>query len=284
MLAWLLLGVVAVLAWVGLAKATNAASRRIPPAWLLGPKFLGYGGLAVGGALALLLVALPALIAVLWRPIAGHDLLTSVVTVAGTIGSLSAVLRILRKPLARFAPALGGLVFAALLLFLLCRWALGAMVVAPSDRVWPWVLAAAVALLALHLSGPVEWWSLAGFYRGRLRSAFATYRDATGVRVRSYENGNVAAPPDRVEPDLSDFPRRDPATGLGTPLTVCASATVTGRSMRTHYGIPALSVTFSPSRVRLFAPRDEDGLWDVYECPTTAMETLRRTGCPGSPR
>ena len=75
--AWLLLGVVAVLAWVGLAKATNAASRRIPPAWLLVPKFLGYGGLAIGGALALVLVALPALISLLWRPIAGHDLFTT---------------------------------------------------------------------------------------------------------------------------------------------------------------------------------------------------------------
>lgn len=87
-------------------------------------------------------------------------------------------------------------------------------------------------------------------------------------------------PPDRVKQALSDFPRRDPATGLGTPLTVCASATVTGRSMRTHYGLPALSVTFSPSRVRLFAPRDEDGMWDVYECPAAAMETLRPHGLP----
>ena len=54
----------------------------------------------------------------------------------------------------------------------------------------------------------------------------------------------------------------------GTPLTICASATVTGRGVRTHYGVPALSVTFSPEAVRLFAPLEEDGLWQRYECPT----------------
>jgi hypothetical protein len=50
--------------------------------------------------------------------------------------------------------------------------------------------------------------------------------------------------------------------------------------VRTHYGIPSLSVTFSPTAVRLFVPMEEDGLWQVHECPTAALETLRPRGLP----
>ena len=282
-LAWLGVGLLFVLVWVLLSKFTDASGATVPPAWLLIPKFLGYGGLAVGAALLIVLGVLPVLIDVLWRPVAAHDLLTSLVAVVGAIGSASAVFRLLRKPLAKLAPVLGGVLFALVLLFLLCRWSLSAMTVAPQDRDGTLVLVAIAVLLAVHLGGTIEFWSLAAFYRGKLRSAFATYRVAgpAGVRARAYVNNNVASQGERVEPALAELPARTPATPWGTPLTVCASATVTGRGVRTHYGVPALSVTFSPTAVRLFAPLEEDGLWQRYECPTAAMETLR----PGlSPR
>ncbi|MCW2795839.1 hypothetical protein [Nocardioides sp.] len=276
-LGWFCVGLVFVLLWVVLAKFTDVAGATTPPAWLLGPKLLGYGGLAVGAALLIVLGGIPLLIDALWRPVAAHDLLTTVVAVVGAIGSASAVLRILRKPLAKLAPTLGGALFALVLLFLLCRWALAAMTTAPQDRHTTALVVVAVALVVVHLCGAAEFWSLAAFYRGKLRSSFATYRveDSGGVRARPYVNNDVAAAGERVEPGLDTLPERSATTPTGTPLTICASATVSGRGVRTHYGVPALSVTFSPGSVRLFAPLEEDGLWQRYECPTVAMETLR---------
>ncbi len=282
--AWLLVGVAFVVLWVAAGQFSGASGRSTPPAWLLLPKFLGYGGLAIGTLLAAALVGVPLLIELIWRPVATHDLLTSVVTVAGALGSAGAVLRILRKPLARFAPVLGGLVFGALLLFLVCRWGLGAMAAAPADRHVVLLVVVVVVLLALHLLGTSEFWSLAAFYRGKVRAAFATYRllGADGVvRARAYVNNDTAGDGQRVEPALAELPVRGATTPAGTPLTICASATVTGPGVRTHYGVPALSVTFSPTAVRLFVPQEEDGLWQRHECAAADLETLR----PGwSPR
>ncbi|MFC4782912.1 hypothetical protein ACT8ZV_00425 [Nocardioides sp. MAHUQ-72] len=282
-LVWLAVGVVAVVLWVAAGKFSDASGRTVPPAWLLVPKFLGYGGLAVAALLAAALVVVPMLIELLWRPVAAHDLFTSVVTVAGALGSAGAVFRILRKPLARFAPVLGGVVFGALLLFLVCRWGLGAMAAAPADRHLVLLVVVVVVLLALHLLGTSEFWSLAAFYRGKLRSAFATYRllGSDGVvRARAYVNNDTATGDERVEPALAALPVRSAAEPTGTPLTICASATVTGRGVRTHYGVPALSVTFSPTAVRLFVPQEEDGLWQRYECSAADLGTLRPSWSP----
>ncbi len=59
-----------------------------------------------------------------------------------------------------------------------------------------------------------------------------------------------------------------------TPLTICTAASVTGREVRTHYGIPALSMTFSPHYVRLFAPVTGEGEWRAYSAPTAHMSQL----------
>ena len=278
---WLGIGLGFVLVWVLAAKAAEVIGRADPPGWLLGPKYLGYGGLGFAAALALVLGALPWAIGVLWQPIATNRLLTDLVAVAGALGSATAVLRLLRKPLARVAPGLGGLLFALVLLFLLCRWALDAMTADPDARTLVPLALVAAALLIVHFGGAPEFWALGGFYRGKLRSAFATYRvtGRTGVRARAYVNNDRPLQGERVEPSLTQLPVRDPATspipGPSTPLTICASATIVGRQVRTHYGIPALSLTFSPREVRLFAPLEENGLWQEYACPTTAMDTLR---------
>ena len=215
---------------------------------------------------------LPLLIRALWAPVDGHDLLTSVVAIGGALGSAAAVGRVLRKPLARFAPTIGGLLFAGLLLFLACRFALDAIRTGPGDGEWiPWAIVVGL-LLVLHVGGAAEFWSLAAFYRGKLRAAFATYRD--GTQVRAYDNNSKPSPGNEIEPDLASLlPHRVPGDH-GTPLTICASATISGRDVRTHYGIPALSMTFSPTSVRLFAPLEENGLWQKYECSTAEMASL----------
>ncbi|RYP86891.1 patatin-like phospholipase family protein [Nocardioides guangzhouensis] len=274
---WLGVGLGVVLAWVLAAKASEVIGRADPPAWLLALKYLGYGGLALAAALALVLGALPWMIGALWQPISTNQVLTDLVAVAGAVGSAGAVLRLLRKPLAKVAPWLGGVLFALVLLFLLCRWALGAMAADPDARTLVPLALALVALLIVHFGGAPEFWSLGAFYRGKLRSAFATYRltGPTGVRARAYVNNDRPLEGERIEPSLSQIPARDPATGSGTPLTICASATIVGRQVRTHYGIPALSVTFSPSHVRLFAPLEENGLWQQYSCTTADMDRLR---------
>lgn len=276
-LVWLGLGLGFVLVWVFAAKISEIAGRADPPVWLIVPKYLGYGGLGVAAALAFVLGLVPWLLGTLWRPVSANDLLTDLVALAAALGSAGAVLQLLRRPLARFAPVLGGLLFAAVLLFLLCRWALDAMSEAPSERNVVEVVVVVVVLLALHFGGAAEFWSLAAYYRGKLRAGFATYRvhGQGGVRARAYVNNDRAGEDDRVEPSLSSLPVRVPGTGAGTPLTICASATVIGRQVRTHYGIPALSVTFTPAAVRMFAPLEEDGLWQRYECPTAAMDALR---------
>ena len=274
---WLGLGLGFVLVWVLAAKAAEIIGRADPPSWLLGPKYLGYGGLGVAAALGLVLGVLPWAIGTLWESISANSLRTDLVAVAGAVGSTTAVFRLLRKPLARLAPWIGGLLFAMVLLFLLCRWTLDAMAADPDVRSLVPLLLVLAALLVVHFSGAPEFWSLAAFYRGKLRSAFGTYRVAypRGVRAKAYANDDRAPEGERVEPSLSQLPVRDPATGTGTPLTICASATIVGRQVRTHYGIPALSVTFTPTAVRLFAPLEENGLWQQYECTTAEMDALR---------
>jgi hypothetical protein len=282
-LAWLALGLAFVVVWVLLAKLAEVIGRPDPPAWLLVPKYMAYGGLGMAAALFVVLGLLPLLVGTLWRPVAGHDLLTNVVAVVGAIGSASAVFRLLRKPLEKVAPLLGGVLFVLLLAFLVCRWALDAMRTDPAERSWVSLVVVVALLVLVHFGGAVEFWSLAPFYRGKLRGAFATYRVAgpAGVEARAYANNDRPLQGERIEPALADLPVRvpdgthRPGQPEGTPLTICASATVSGRQVRTHYGIPALSVTFTPERVRMFAPLEQDGRWQDYEVSTTALEVLR---------
>ena len=178
----------------------------------------------------------------------------------------------------------GGVLFALLLLFLASRWALTAVRSGPWDGAWvPWAVVV-VALLVVHAALSAESWSLAAFYRGKLRLGFATYRlpwasNARGVEVRAYANGDAGVDDRHPEPTLSTLSSRTSGPG-GTPLTVCAAATVTGREVRTHYGIPAISVTFSPDHVRTFWPEEANGLWRAQECTTEEMESLMPRGGP----
>lgn len=275
-LGWAAVGVVALVAWILLAKQLEVRGKA-PAAWLMVPKYVAYSSLAIAACLAVMLALVPALMDVLWRPVSANSALTHLVALAGGLGSGSAVLRLLRRPLANLAPVIGGVLFGAALGYVGILWMLDAMIADP-DRRHVGVMAAFVAgLLLLHFLGTIELWSLAAFYRGKIRAAFATYRRRPddGLEARAYANGGARRPGVVPEPLLSSLDQRGPGH-RGTPLTVCASATVTGRGTRTHAGIPALSVTFDPRHVRVFAPLEGDGRWKRYECSTADIETLTR--------
>ena len=277
-LGWLAVGVAGVLVWVLAAKVVEVRGRAEPPAWLTIPKYVGYSGLALAGALALLLAGVPAAMDLLWRPVSAHAVLTNLVGVAGGLGSAGAVLRLLRKPLAKLAPVIGGTLFGLALAYVGVLWTLQGMTADPAARHGRLMLAFVVGLLLIHFLGTVEFWSLAAFYRGRIRAAFATYRPVTDepgpVIARPYDNGGSVR--GRVpEPTLHSLRLRGDDL-VGTPLKICASATVTGRSVRTHAGIPALSVTFDPEHVRMYVPLEGDGRWKQYSAPTEAVDALMR--------
>jgi hypothetical protein len=277
-LGWLAVGLLGVLVWVLAAKAVEVLGAAEPPGWLAVPKLVGYSGLALAATLALLLAGIPAAMDLLWRPFSAHAVVTSLVAVAGWLGSGAAVLRLLRKPLAHLAPAIGGTLFGLALAYVGLLWTLDGMTVDPAARRYWLMLAVAVGLLLIHFLGTIEFWSLAAFYRGKIRAAFATYRPEAAVAL-PYDNGTSTKGDRKPEPLLETLKRRDGTTrgdGAmdGTPLTICASATVTGKSVRTHAGIPALSVTFDPEEVRMNVPLDEDGHWKQYAASTASINAL----------
>jgi hypothetical protein len=187
---------------------------------------------------------------------------------------------VLRKPAARFAPVLGGVVFFVLLVFLTAYWAHGAATA--FDEFWadPWTVhgagwwLVALAVLALvHLLATPEWWSLAAFYRGKLRLAYATYRDQGELLV--YQNDDSGEPENRREPAFHSYDVRVTPGDRGTPLTICATASVSNRSVRTHYNIPAMSTTFTPQRVTTFVPLDDDGTFAEWWSWSDHLDSLR---------
>lgn len=268
-LIWLGAGIGSILIWVVLAKRNevNRTGGESPPSFLLILKVLGYGGLGLAALLGLLLVGLPLLIARLWDPVEGNGLGAALLTILGALGSAGALLRILRKPLARFAPLIAGALFTLLLLFVTSVWALSALAAAPDERYTKLWITAIVGLLLVHFTTSAEWWSLSAFYRGKLRAGFATYRPTPDTAYAlPYANGNDGSSARLAEPDLMSL--------SSSPLTICTAAAVSGREVRTHYGIPALSMTFSPNHVRLFAPLTGEGEWRVYAARTADMSAL----------
>jgi hypothetical protein len=285
--AWLLVGIAFMFLWVLAGKAVAVArddtaeattADRAGAVLLVLLKYVGYSGLAISAVCAVVLAGLPLGLELLWRPVSANALMANVIAVIGGIASASAVLRLLRRPLARFAPVIGGAIFALVLAYLGGLWTLGAMTAAVDERHTVALPVVLVVLLAIHLLGSVEMWSLAPFYRGKIRGAFATYRD--GDVVHSFRSAGVAGSAhNRPEPSLWELAEH-------TPLTVCASATVRARGVRTHANIPALSVTFCPDHVRVFLPRESDGEFECFECAPQALDVLlggHRPGTPGTP-
>ena len=164
---------------------------------------------------------------------------------------------------------------------------MGGAATTPISHTWstwnslPRWLAICAALLLLQVFVSPEKWSLAAFYRGKLRLAYATYRRhpdrAPADILEVYRNDTATSEAAEREPYLHTFAKRSsaPAAGVAeTPLVICATATVTSRAVRTHHGIPALSVTFDPDNVTVYVPHNDRGTWGEYKAPTRVINAL----------
>ncbi|TCC30464.1 hypothetical protein [Kribbella sindirgiensis] len=242
-------------------------------------KRASYGAFALGALLALALWGFVELVGA----VAHLSFATLVATAGASAGVVGSVVRILRKPAARFAPMLGGIAFVVVGLGVtaLATWTAAKYEVTWSGddlfswrSGWNWVLA--LVLLTIVLLGPSsESWSLAPFYRGKLRLAYATYRTEQTpgeLRVQPYDNDVPGTPDAKREPGLSAF--NYDTTAVRTPLVVCTTSTVTSRAVRTRYGTPALSVTFDPERTILHLPQDGRGNTLQFAASTRVLDRL----------
>lgn len=283
LLLWVLVGTVA----TGAAKKPGAA--RVVLQTL---RAISYGALGAG---AVLLVALWGYVELVG--LVAHASLAAVISaIGGSLGVIGTVVRILRQPAARFAPMLGGVVFlvVGLCLAALATWTAaeyGMTRSAFTPQFWHWHfdwssgwnwVAVFLVLIGVQLWVSPERWSLAPFYRGKLRLAYATYRktNGDGQKLETYQNDNVASNNAEREPVLYDFIKRTNGPVIDekktTPLVICATSTVSSRAVRGHYGTPALSVTFDPNRVTLHLPQDKRGVWLDYSAPTEVIDRLGR--------
>ena len=294
---WLALGAFMSAMWVLVTKIKPVRLHAV--AVLKVFKAATRGSLVLGLVLAVLLLGFPYLVQVVYR----WDWQAAGGAAAGLAGSLGALVRVLMKRSAPLAAKLGGVAFIALLvlgsgwvavrILALDDWAhshaLRAVVIAPAGVI-------AVAWLFKP-----ELWSLNAFYRGKLRMAYAVRRivgaegetavayvndaDSTNVAGRPIalrdENGQLRVPPpdqmDRSEPtkslrEVACVAEPSLSQLAGTPLTICAAAHVTTRSVSAHYGIPAMSFTFAPDAVRTYVPLDDEGRFAKIECSTDDLE------------
>jgi hypothetical protein len=252
-------------AWlVGLVRRVHQAMRPVVIA------------LAVAtAALAVVLLALPALtyyVASLASPVAGTS--TSLAWLSGTLsamsglGVLAAAGRVLAAPMAKIAPRLGGALLALVATVVGALWAANAAVGGTDDlALTAWLgLAGWAAYLVLN----PEWWSPAAFYRGRLRSAYATYRDGDGY-VTAYGDGDRPGPNGVPRPEPSMYEWKS----VNVPeLVLCATASVSDRTVMTHYGIPAYRLALTATDCSLYAPHTDDGVFGTSTCTTKGLEVF----------
>lgn len=237
-------------------------------------------GLAVLAAvLGLLLVVLPALLVVVPREIAALGSgrpssaipawFTGVVATLSSLGLVGVIAAVLRKPLLRVVPRLGGVLLALVTLTVTVLWAGDAAIAGATDDAGTYLVA--LGVVAVVYAANPDWWSVAPFYRGRLRQAYATFRTPSGVL--SYVDGDGPAPTAataqmRPEPSLYEYQDVEPV------VKICAAMTVSDRSVLTHYGIPAHRVTFERDTVSIFVPHTDDGVYGTTRCPTRSLESL----------
>ena len=269
---WGITAAVVLLLWVAAGWVRGALQPETPPFRLakcinrrLRPLLLGL--VLLTALLALMLLGIPALITKwpIWLE-QGERLFTPAVIAA--IGSLIALARGLSRRTARFAPYVAGWLFVLVVLLVCVHWLINATYDDDSVKHFG-VLVGAWLLLYTFVSA--EWWSIAGFYRGRLRLAYATYRTSP-VEAVQFDNGN--GPPGKVEPSIYEMVERRQGEAMGSPLSICTAAHASTREIFTHYGLPSMSVTFSPETVRLHLPTNDEGGWDAHQASTALVEKL----------
>ena len=275
---WIVLGALGAALWVLVSKM-RGLRRRVGV--LKGFKNATRGMLGLGVVLGILLVGFPFLAQVVHR----WDGRSAIGMVAGLSGTLGALVRLLVKRSAPLAAKLGGVAFV-LLIVLMSGW-LAVRVLEYSNRPtngWFWLMVggAVLVLVVAWCVGP-ELWSLNAFYRGKLRIAYAARRLAGDQKAVSFVNDADASlimwtpPADLNRPLASGAVAAVAEPALHhlkghTPLTICASAHVTTRGVASHYGIPAMSFTFSPDKVRTYVPQDDEGHFQVIHCATDDLQ------------
>lgn len=231
---------------------------------------------AVGLALLAVLVVLPIALQLPWLVLDGRAGTTGATLPA--VGAVSAatlagvVWRMAKKPLAKAAPRLGGVVLGVLLA-LFGGWIVTNVI---TDRgpsvlrsVEVWAVAAALLTLAYALL-PIGWTSPRYMYRTRLRGSFslesvASPEGTTGVTFRATQSTWKEAQAALAERG-------------GPELLLCAAAQRIGLAAS---GIPAETLTISPTSVCFGSPRREiDDHWAII--PTQDyLEAVHRWSRPG---
>lgn len=289
---WLTVGAGLVLLWVVSSRVLRWV-RLGWVDWLRGIAHTAFrgpalGALAIGVALIALLVAVPVAMVVVPNSLFGWIL---GVLGCGALATVWATVRgvFTSSIVAAWVPKLGGVLVAAVAVGVGGWWATNAAVAGPSDDWRQWAIVAGVAAVGWYAVSP-EWWSVAPFYRGRLRRAYATRVGADG-EIEAY-NGTD-------EPLLSTF-----ADAPGPLVRYCATMPVADdredrhqdddRSVGTHHGIGALSFTMDgrdivvnaagsatdgPQRWRC-SPDDLAALMKKWESPK--LNTMFAVGVSGA--
>ena len=280
-LIWLGVGLVLTLVWV---LASRIPRLRRSPGLLRTLEAGSIIGLTLGAVFLVFLVALPWLAGRM--PTSAQGLASAMVAGAA---ALAAQARLLIKPAARYASKIGGIAFLVMLVLVVALWTRVAFQQAPdlervvtvqpelSTPLITWLCLVGFLVVTWFAVSP-ESWSLAAFYRGRLRMAYATFRASRSSVTCLVNDSDEDRDQQRFrEPALKAFQTRVSSSNppkrpdRATPLTICAASTITTRAVRTHYGIPALSVTFSPDKVRVFVPQDAKDSFTTLECDTKHM-------------
>jgi hypothetical protein len=257
--AWAAGAVVLVLLWVMLQRLSSLSIAGNTPRLRRVVWLAALASAAASIVLVLVLIAAPA--AAAWIPslIADNQRLLRLVQAATAGGALAAIVAVVRKPLGRIAPRLGGLLVLTLAVLVGSQVAATGAANGATEDLALWLAVLAGFALWYYAADP-DWWSIQPFYRARLRSAYATKR-AVGDR-----DGTAAATVERVsaaeEPDLADYRETRPE------LMVCTTFNVSGDGVRTRVGIPAYSFTFTPSDVRFHVAGATDGACDDFAVAT----------------
>jgi hypothetical protein len=223
---------------------------------------------AASVVLGFVLVAAPA--ATAWIPslIADHERLLRLIQAVTAGGAFAAIIAVVRKPLSRIAPRLGGLLVAALAVLVGSQVAATGAANGAGEDFTLWLVVLAVFAVWYYVADP-DWWSVQPFYRARLRSAYATRR--TGDPTAPVVDHVSAAD----EPDLTDY------RGVGPELMVCTTLNVSGDDVPTRVGIPAYSFTFTPDHLRFHVAGMTDGACDDFAVPTERYaKVFRRWDTP----
>ncbi|MGE0878407.1 MAG: hypothetical protein AB7L13_05145 [Acidimicrobiia bacterium] len=212
--------------------------------------------IAAAFAMGLVLLALPALVSGLPRWIADHEaVLRTFQTITGG-GIAAVVMGVLKNPVRKSLPRLGGFLVLALMLAVGAEFASGAARNGWAEDRTSYLIVLGVFGLVYYVVDP-DWWSLQPYYRARLRSAYATHR----------QDGEVHAYPAAEEPNLVELTN-------GPQLLVCTTLNARGGDGRP--GVPAYSLTFSARGIDVHVPGATDGASKTYLANTDRYAKLFR--------